>query len=135
MSKLFFDTNIVLDFSLENRVGHKYADQILQQAEDGEISCSWHTLSILEYVGGKVKKDQIFEILEKAVDMFEIPETGKRHAKEAFQYLNGDYEDAMQIISALSVGADCIITNDKQGGFDKSPIPVMTSQEFLQQYS
>ncbi len=131
MSQLFFDTNIVLDLSLENRAGYKTADQILQQAEDGEISCSWHTLSILEYVGEKAKRDQIFEILEKAIDMFAIPETGKRHAKQAFQFLNGDYEDAMQIVAAIAVGADYIITNDKQGGFDKSPIPVVTSEEYL----
>jgi predicted nucleic acid-binding protein len=131
MKKLFFDTNIVLDLSLENRTGHRVADEILQQSEDGGIACSWHTLSILEYVGGKVKKDHIFDILETAVEMFDIPETGKKHAKEAFHFLNGDYEDAMQIVSAMAVDADYIITNDKQGGFNKSPIPIMTATEYL----
>lgn len=43
----------------------------------------------------------------------------------AFEHNAGDLEDAMQIASALSVGADMILTRDNSG-FTKSPIPVTT---------
>jgi predicted nucleic acid-binding protein len=134
MKTLFLDTNIVLDLVLENREGHRQACQILKMVEDQDIAlvCSWHTLAILEYVGLKRFGSEIFQILDMIVDLFEIPETGKSHAKEAFLYLNADYEDAMQIVSALASGASCIVTNDRQGGFEKSPLPILSSTEILQ---
>ena len=132
--KVFLDTNIVLDLVIESRSGYQDASELLQKVnrEEGALVCSWHTLAILEYVGLKRFGSEIFQILELIVDLFEIPETGKLHAKEAFLYLNADYEDAMQIVSALASGASCIVTNDRQGGFEKSPLPIFSSAEYLQ---
>lgn len=135
MKKVFLDTNIVLDLVIKSRSGYQDACNLLQKVnlEGTEFVCSWHTLAILEYVGRKKLKNEIYPILRMVVDLFEIPETGNAHAREAFDYLEDDYEDAMQIVSAQSAGCQCIITNDRKGGFSKSPLPIFSPAEYLQE--
>ncbi|MEM6406402.1 MAG: PIN domain-containing protein [Pseudomonadota bacterium] len=133
MKKLFFDTNVVMDVYLPDRPGYKSVEKILDQVklEKVNLFCARHTLSILEYTGKRHVKGEILNTLRNAVSLFEIPATGKIHAQQAFNYFSGDYEDAMQIQTAVLAKADIIITNDKSGGFDKSPIPVMTTVQYL----
>ncbi len=50
----------------------------------------------------------------------------------AFQYLSGDYEDAMQIAAAVAGNADCMVTRDKRG-VGKCPIPVFSATECVAQ--
>ena len=133
MKRLFLDTNVVLDLCIQSRKGYKLSHEIIKISIDRKqsLSIAWHTLSVLEYVGSKILKEEIFQVLQSAIDLFDIPATGSIEAQKAFQYLNGDYEDAMQIVSALSAGSNVIITADQSGGFDKSPIPVMTPISYL----
>ncbi len=42
-----------------------------------------------------------------------------------------DYEDAIQVVSALTIGADFIVSRDSKG-FAQSPIPVLSPSELLQ---
>ncbi len=133
MKKLFFDTNVVLDFCLQSRDGYHSAQKIIEVSVQRKQSLiiAWHTLSVLEYVGGKILKEEMYPILRNVVELFEIPVVGSLEAEQAFQYLNGDYEDAIQIVSALQADADVILTADTSGGFEKSPIPVMTPKMYL----
>lgn len=41
----------------------------------------------------------------------------------------------MQIAFAIKGDADCILTNDRQGGFEKSPLPVLSPREFIEQFA
>jgi len=137
MNRLFLDTNLVIDADISSRDGHEAINKvlILASSHSMELLSSWHTLSILEYVGKKPLKGEIENVLKRAVDMFTIPSTGTLEAQQAFVYNSGDFEDAMQISSAVKGQADCILTNDKQGGFEKSPIPVLSPEEFLKRFS
>ncbi len=54
--------------------------------------------------------------------------------KDAFNYFHNDFEDALQIASAVEGEADCIINNNKSG-FPKSPLPVISPEECLRQLS
>jgi predicted nucleic acid-binding protein len=42
-----------------------------------------------------------------------------------------DYEDAVMIETAIRIQADCIVTRNLQD-YSKSPIPVLSPQEFLE---
>jgi predicted nucleic acid-binding protein len=133
MKTLFFDTNVVMDLYLDDRAQHIIVKNIFHNALSNSctLACAWHTLSVLEYTGRKHLKGEIFNVLRNVVDLFEILAVGSLEARQAFQYLNGDYEDAMQIVSALKADADVILTADISGGFEKSPIPVMTPNMYL----
>jgi len=135
--RLFLDTNVIMDQLDPRRVGHA-ASMLLEEKIDlygAETLCSWHTLSILEYVCRKpFGKKETWDVLQIIVNRYSIPETGSQEAKLAFSYLINDYEDAMQIAAAIKGRADYIITNDKTG-FAKSPIPVVTTAETLKRLS
>lgn len=132
--RVFFDTNILLDQIDEKRKGHQdilKLEECLKQ-QQAVILCAWHSLSIVEYVGKKVfQDDDIYEALRHLLSYCVIPETGTRDALEAFAYLNGDYEDALQVAAAVAGRADYFVSNDQSGGFEKSPVKVVTSKEFV----
>lgn len=52
--------------------------------------------------------------------------------ESAFNSGLADFEDAVQIFSAVTQGLEAIVTRDAQG-FLSSPIPVLSIQELLQQ--
>ena len=129
--RVFFDTNIVLDQLDERREGHADIVELegFLSRHKAVVLCSWHTLSIVEFVGAKAfGKEEIHAALRHLLHEFVVPETGSRHALQAFAYLENDYEDALQIAAAIAGRADYIVTNDKSG-FKRSPVPVATARE------
>lgn len=134
--RIFWDANVIIDLVDRDRPDHPHADALLKWSASKPVAhlCAWHTLSILDYLcGKKFGRKDTNEILREILRVFTVPATGTREATEAFSYLQGDYEDAMQIAAAVVGGADCIVTRDKTG-FSKSPIPVILLDQFLTTY-
>jgi predicted nucleic acid-binding protein len=131
MKRVFLDANIVLDLLDGQRPGHAEA-LLLEKAVESSQSicmCAWHTLSIVAYVGAKVfGKEEIHELLKELLGSWIVPETGTEEARQAFLYLSGDYEDAMQIASAVVGKADYLVTRDRVG-FSKSPVKIVSPRE------
>lgn len=131
--KVFWDANVLVDLVDQARPGHADALGLLKQTQKVAATdlCAWHSLSILIYLCskkfGKVSAD---EIIQELLKVFEIPATGSKEAKRAFAYNSSDYEDALQIASAIAGYADYIITLDAKG-FRQSPIPVVSPKEML----
>lgn len=128
MSKVFWDTNTLLDLIDSERDGHKVANELLAACRKSEsvCLCSWHSLSILEYVGGrKFGVREIWDFLRTLTAEFVIPKTGSDEAKLAFAFLDTDFEDAMQIAAAVVGSADLLVT-DSKSGFGKSPVKVVS---------
>ena len=129
MKCVFFDANVLFDLLDEERSGHADAFRLMEAIEQSKCrpACSWHTLSILAYIGEKVfGTSETLEIIREIVRIFTIPQTGGPEALRAFEFLATDYEDAMQISAALAVDADFLVTSDSSG-FSKSPINVCTA--------
>lgn len=113
------------------RAGHATAQRLEEAIEEDQAVClcAWHTLSIIEYAGGKVfGKEEMQKIIKEILTSWIVPNTGTEQAKEAFQYLSGDYEDALQIASAVAGRADWLVTSDKTG-YGESPIKLATAAE------
>ena len=134
MKRIFFDTNVILDQLDPTRKGHTSILRLEQKmnAASAQALCAWHSLSIIEYVARKAySPDDLHRVLIGIVANFIVPSTGSEQAQEAFDYLQHDFEDALQIASAVEGKADCIVTNDKSG-FSKSPIPVVTPEQCIE---
>ncbi len=133
MKRIFLDTNVLLDLIDADRPAHSTALEIEHLMEQSNLQglLAWHSLSIIEYVGGKkFGVPHIHRLLNALLEVFSIPATSTADAKKAFQYLSSDLEDALQISCALAGNADVIVSNDKNG-FEQSPIPVMTPEELI----
>ena len=134
MIRVFMDANIVLDLLDDHRPGHSAALrlEVFLEANHATCLCAWHTLSIIEYAGAKVfGKDAMQEILRGLLGSWIVPSTGTEEARNAFEYLSGDYEDALQIAAAVAGNADYLVTGDKSG-YRKCPIAVVDPDELAQ---
>ena len=97
--RVFCDTNIVLDFLDKDRPEHDTVRKVLVNInqQEGELSCSWDTLSTLDYVLSQRQKwqsERILKTIHAVIEYFEIPSVGKPEAREAVKYMGGDFEDA-----------------------------------------
>ncbi len=133
MIRLFLDTNAILDLFISERAGHRSALALEQYASTHpcRLAYAWHSLSIIEYIGRKkFGAEATHFLIKNLLNSFQVPSTGTEEAKRAFHFLDGDFEDALQISAAVTGGADYILTNDA-GGFGKSPVPVLSVEGFL----
>jgi predicted nucleic acid-binding protein len=134
MKRILLDANVILDLIDSKRSGHQDALALEESLErrGAKILCAWHSLLIIEDIGRKAfGAEHIHTLLNELLASFEIPKTGTEDAIRAFQYLDQDYEDALQITASLAGSAEVIITSDRSG-FTKSPIPVMLPLQFTQ---
>jgi len=135
--KVFWDTNVVLDFMLGRKPWNFQAAQIFSLASTNTISlfCSTLSLATLSYYLER-EHIQCIEIFEKIGDFISIcaPTTVDINvAKSALKSSFKDFEDAMQYFSAVSEGCDVIITRNKKD-FLESKIQVLEPQEFLDEF-
>ena len=127
--KLFFDTNILLDIALRREPFLESSKAVFADGiSNHQCLVSWHSISNLSYIIGKIESDAVaLEFIKYLVSVCQIAPVQHQNIAAAFEFNNGDFEDAMQIASAVSSEADLIVTRDS-GGFEKSPIPVTAPQ-------
>jgi len=130
--RVFFDTNILLDIALRR---HNFVDESLKavekcQKQRAECWTSWHTIANLAYlIEREIDTNQSKEFLKNLLDIFIVASVGHKDVMLAFTYDAGDFEDALQIVSAIACHADIIVTRDSKG-YSKSPIKVTNPKLF-----
>jgi predicted nucleic acid-binding protein len=100
---------------------------------DGWIA--WHTLSNGFYIVRRETK-ALGEARRFAAELLlwcNVASVGTTEALAAESMNLSDLEDAMQIAAAQACQADVIVTRNT-ADFSTSPIPVMTPEEFVQQW-
>lgn len=101
--------------------------------ENDELS-PWvaaHTISVIFYVGHpKIGKAAILDWIKESLEVLEMAPLSSAQTLSSFEYEMSDFEDAMQVASAISVGAVGIITHNTKD-FRKSPVRSITPGEFL----
>ena len=136
--RLMLDANVLLDcLVLEAsglpRVGKPASDQLLIECDTGKHQglVAWHTLPIVAYYHGKQHSAQnTAAMMDSLLAMLEVPSVSHQDAADWRSHGISDFEDALQMASAVAGQADLFITrngNDFQGCI----IPVMTPEEFL----
>lgn len=130
--RVFLDTNILLDFICQRQPFVDEATELFRKALHNDISIVVSALTIVntKYIAKKYgysdnEIDSVILNLLKNISVSSIDET---MIKEAFTSNAKDTEDMLQILSAKSVMADCIVTRDKKG-FLSSHIKVFSPSE------
>jgi predicted nucleic acid-binding protein len=131
--KLFWDTNVMLDFLGERDPYYNSAAKIATLADKRELTViasalSYATVScfLTKYEGLEKTKDK----LRKFKVISEICELDKSIIEKGLNSDFSDFEDSLQYFSALRTECDTIITRNGKD-FKKSQISVMTPDEFL----
>ncbi len=131
--KLFWDTNVMLDFLGERKPFYISAAKIATLADKREIkvvasALSYATISyfLTKFEGIEKTKDKLrkFKVISKICELDELI------IEKGLNSDFSDYEDSLQYFSALRTECDIIITRNGKD-YKKSQIPIMTPDEFL----
>jgi len=125
--KILIDTDVLLDVALQRPSFYEASGLVLDWAEGepGQAAVAWHSLSNLAYLVRPDARDFIRDLLQFA----EVALVGTAQALQAINYPMKDFEDALQAASALSFGADFIVTRNL-AHYKTSPVPALSPVQF-----
>lgn len=129
---LFIDTNILIDL-LCHRECFAEAATIINMGMEGNVMLYCSSLTIANCVYNCRKtlgKEQTAELLKRLCKYIKIAPCGQTEVDAAFGHSSSDFEDVLQYHSAVSAGADIILTRNGKH-FSFSAVPVMDCMEFL----
>lgn len=130
--RVFLDTNVILDL-IQRRVGYDDAALIMQKSENGEYSLYTSSLSMVNiaYILRKYYRgESLYHLLEELGDIIGVITVSSEAYHKALQSRALDFEDAIQLFSAIESDMDCIVTRNAQDFiFDK--LPIYTPFDFL----
>ncbi len=134
--KVLIDTNIVLDFLLQREPFFQDAEQLFQAIDVGKVVgyVTATTLTDIFYIARRHTRsvEQARQAVSETLTAMAICPINRAVLESAFKSGLADFEDAVQIFSAVAQGLDAIVTRDAQG-FLSSPVPVLSVQDLLQQ--
>lgn len=132
MTKLFLDTNIVIDL-LERREPFCHdAVRLFTMAYNKQVQLfvspmTFATASFLLHGHGS---EGVRNLLANFRQLSHVATADERIVDDALASQFKDFEDAMQYYTALKAKVDAIITRNGKD-FKNSRIPVMTAEEYL----
>lgn len=137
--RLLLDANVLLDCVVLEVSGLPRAGKAASDPRYSSFATpvlikglvAWHTLPIVAYYHGRQHPAaETADMMDAIMGMLEVPSVGHRDAAHWRRHGIADFEDALQMASAVAGFADVHITRNK-ADFIGSKIPVMTPEEFL----
>lgn len=132
MKHYFVDTNILVDLVADRRPYSKHAVQLFQQAEGGAVRLytSSHSLATTHYLLKKyLDENQLREVLHHLLEVLQIIAVDENIIKRSLRSAHPDFEDAIQMLCAESVGQmDAIFTRNVRD-FKNGLIPAINPDE------
>ena len=133
MTRLFLDTNIVIDV-LERREPFWHdAVRLFTMAYNKQVQLivSPITYTTASFLLRKHGPDGVRSLLSHFRQLSKVATTNERTVDDSLASQFKDFEDAMQYYTALKAKADIIITRNGKD-FAASKIPIMTVAEYLE---
>jgi len=133
--RVLVDTNVVLDFLLQREPFFQDADLLFQEIDAGQVVgyVTATTLTDIFYTSRKHTRsvEQARQAVLETLTAMVICPINRAVLEAAFRSGLVDFEDAVQIFSAVEQGLDAILTRDTKG-FLSASVPVLSVQELLQ---
>jgi predicted nucleic acid-binding protein len=133
MSRIFLDTNVILDLLGERVPYYDSIAKVATLADQKKLAIIVSPLSFttVNYVLNKYESSEsVLNKLRKFKIICEVCEVNEETIDKALNSNFKDYEDAVQYFSALQSNCSIIITRNGKD-FKNSKIPIMTAGEYL----
>jgi len=133
--RALIDTNVLLDLFLERPVFVGAADAIWQANVDGRFEgyVSAITPVNLFYIARRLRNLTTADyVVSEVLKVFSVCPLDGTLLRQAHGLPFKDYEDAVQCVSAIGAGLDCIVTRNVSD-FVTTHLSVLTPSEFLAQ--
>ena len=133
MSRIFLDTNVILDLLGERVPFFDSIAKVATLADQKKLTLIVSPLSFttIDYVLNKYESSEsVLNKLRKFKIICEVCEVNEETIDKALNSNFKDFEDAVQYFSALQSTSSIIITRNGKD-FKHSTIPIMTAEEYL----
>jgi len=130
---VFLDTNILLDVLGERHPHYSAAARIWAEVENGRLKAAVSAISFnnIHYILRKVVgASKAREAIVSLSAIFSIVALDVSVITQAINISQADFEDSIQFVSALRVGADHLVTRDADN-FPKQPLSVISPSELV----
>ena len=135
--KVFFDTNVVLDWLLKREPTFAQSSRALRETirlgHTGVFSSGM--LNDIYYVLKKELKssDQAREKVESVLSLFRLAKVDEDIIAEALRLRGRDFEDDIVVATAIGCGADCLVTNNVKDFLPSYPdLKIYNPSEYLE---
>ena len=136
MTKVYLDTDVILDFLLKRQPFDADAARIFAESEYGSIQLHTSTISFLNlhYVCGRIVGEaravHLVRELRKLVVLLGVTPS---MVDSALSSASPDLEDAVQLSCAKSHAMDVLVTRNTED-FPKRETPIMAPPVFIQTF-
>ncbi|MCB0629476.1 MAG: PIN domain-containing protein [Lewinella sp.] len=134
VSKLFIDSDVVIDFFTDREPFANPASEIFELNEQGKLKLHVSAVSInnIYYIVRKyLDHKRAIQVIEDLIDMVHVVGTTKREIIQALKNGFKDFEDSIQYSTALTIdGIEAIITRNVKD-YERSEIAVFTPENYL----
>ena len=133
MSRIFLDTNVILDLLGERIPFFDSIAKVATLADQKKLTLVVSPLSFTttDYVLNKYESSEsVLNKLRKFKIICEVCEINEETIDKALNSSFKDFEDALQYFTALQSNCSVIITRNGKD-FKHSTIPIMTAEEYL----
>ena len=133
MTRLFLDTNIVMDVLERREPFCRDAVRLFTMAYNKQVQLvvSPITYTTASFLLRKHGPEGVRSLLSNFRQLSKVATTNERTVDDSLASQFKDFEDAMQYYTALKAKVDIIITRNGKD-FAASKIPVMTAAEYLE---
>ena len=131
--KVLFDLNIILDVLQERAEFYEFSALLLAYAETGDLQ-GWvaaHSVTTLFYMIAKDKSpEQARVAITSLLQILRIAPIDQSTIEQALDLPYRDFEDAVQMIAALQIQADYLLTRNVKD-YQPAPLAVVQPAELL----
>lgn len=113
--RIFLDTNVILDFFLEREPFYYDALKLWAACEEGAVDgyVSALTINNVHYIAQRIKNPTTAMIAVRGIlDVFNVVPLDKELLRHAADLHDRDYEDDIQLQSAVKAGCSHLFTRD-----------------------
>lgn len=128
------DTNIIIDYLANREPFSSDAEKIIELCKDGKFLGFVAVQSIVDcfYILRKVcSSDLLREFFLNLSEIFTFIGSSKNNVISALKNINfADFEDCVMCETALSNGADCIVTRNPKD-YCSASVDILTPKQFI----
>ena len=133
MSRIFLDTNIILDLLAERDPFYESIAKVATLADQKRLTLVASPLSFttVNYVLNKFESNtSVLNKMRKFKIICEICDVNEQTIEKGLNSDFKDFEDSIQFFSALQSNCNIILTRNGKD-FKEATIPIMTAEEYL----
>jgi predicted nucleic acid-binding protein len=132
--RLLVDANVILDVLFDRQPFSEAAAQVLEycrQHRDNAFVAAHHITTIFYLYARDLSPEKARVALVDLNLVLKVAAVDQTAIDAALTLPYRDFEDAVTMMAAVGVGAECVVTRNPRH-FEYGPLPVLSPAEFLQ---